>query len=69
MVDDEEFCQTVMRSLLFKQGVDIDNRLDICINGQEALEQIKEAYAQNCTYKIIFMDFSMPIMDGIESTK
>ena len=58
-----------MRSLLFKQGIDIDNLLDICITGQEALDKIKKSYAQNCTYKFIFMDFSMPVMDGIESTK
>ena len=43
--------------------------LDICITGQEALEKIKSAYAQDYSYKFIFMDFSMPVMDGIESTK
>ena len=68
-MDDEEFCQTVMKGLLFKHGVDIENGLDLCITGQEALEKVASVYDEGCTYKMIFMDFSMPVMDGIESTR
>lgn len=58
-----------MKSLLFKEGVDIETSLDFCITGQEALDKIMTAYDDGCTYKMIFMDFSMPVMDGIECTK
>ena len=36
-VDDEEFCIASLRTLLFKLGVDVDNKVDFCINGIEAL--------------------------------
>lgn len=43
VVDDEEFCLTMMKSMLFRNGIDVVNRVDFCINGQEGLNQIKEA--------------------------
>ena len=37
-VDDEEFCLTSLKVILFKLEVDVDNCVDFCINGKEALE-------------------------------
>ena len=37
-VDDEEFCLASMRAILLKIGVDVENRVDFCINGLEAIE-------------------------------
>ena len=37
-VDDEEFCIASISALLFKIGIDVNNQVDFCINGQEALE-------------------------------
>ena len=34
-----------------------------------AYEKVKDSYDNNNSYKIIFTDFNMPVMDGIESTK
>ena len=68
IVDDEEFCIATMQSLFTAAKVDIKNNVDFCINGEEALEQVKTSYALGMTYSIIFTDFSMPIMDGIQST-
>ena len=43
------------------------NRLDVCINGLEMLHLIQNAYAQGISYRLIFTDFSMPRMDGVEA--
>ena len=67
VVDDEEFCLTTIQSLLFNNGIDTENRVDYCITGQEALEKLKNAYKQEHAYAIIFTDFNMPVMNGIES--
>ena len=69
MVDDEEFCISTMKALLFNLEIDIDIQVDFCINGLEALNHIKDAYLHGLSYKVILTDFSMPIMDGIESTR
>ena len=69
MVDDEEFCISTMKALLFNLEIDIDIQVDFCINGLEALNHIKDAYKHGLSYKVILTDFSMPIMDGIESTR
>jgi CheY-like chemotaxis protein len=68
VVDDEEFCLTTIQSLLFNNGIDTENRVDYCITGQEALEKLKNAYKEDHAYCIIFTDFNMPVMSGIEST-
>lgn len=67
VVDDEEFCLTMMQSILFNLGIDTENRVDFCITGLEALEKLKKAYEKNDSYAIIFTDFNMPVMNGIES--
>ena len=59
----------MMKILLYKTGIDVDHRVDICINGLEALETIKKSYPHDIQYQLIFMDFSMPVMNGIEATK
>ena len=67
VVDDEEFCITSINALF--EILEIDSKLiDSCMQGQEALDKIKEAYNHGITYKVIFMDFSMPILDGLEAS-
>jgi CheY-like chemotaxis protein len=50
-------------------NVDVDEQINHCINGKECLEHIKETYKLGEEYEIIIMDFSMPVMTGIECTK
>jgi len=57
-----------MRAILQKAGLDVENQIDFCITGKEAYEHVKYAYSNGISYKAIFTDFSMPIMDGIEAT-
>jgi len=58
-----------MRNILESSGVDIQNQVDYCIDGQEAIDQLKDAYNAGMTYKLIFTDFSMPLLDGFDATK
>ena len=65
VVDDEEFCISSMQSIMEGAGIDVDNKVDFCINGQEAMEQVRKSYSLDMAYFFIFTDFSMPVMDGI----
>ena len=47
----------------------ITELVDRASNGQDALDIVKNASKIECFYSVIFMDCSMPIMDGYESTK
>jgi two-component system sensor histidine kinase/response regulator len=69
LVDDEEFCIATLTSLLQCQKIDTVNLVDTCLNGEEALHHLMSAYSSGITYSLVFMDFSMPIMNGIEATK
>jgi CheY-like chemotaxis protein len=69
VVDDEEFCIAAMKSMLDLIGVDTNNVVDFCINGQEAIDMVTNYYSHGLQYTLIFTDFSMPIKDGIVATK
>ena len=68
VVDDEEFCISSMKAMLQKAGLDIYHQVDFCINGEEALKLLIKQYTQGKSYKMIFTDFEMPVMDGIKMT-
>ena len=68
--DDENFCLDAMKIVLELSGMrNLETQLDCCINGQDQLNQIIESYKLGMSYKFIFTDFNMPIMNGIESTR
>ena len=46
----------------------IEENIDVANNGLEAFQMVKKAYLSGWSYGLIFMDCSMPIMDGYEST-
>ena len=49
---------------------EICDLVDQASTGQEAVEAVKRAYQdRNFQYGIIFMDCSMPIMNGYEATE
>ncbi len=52
--------QLVARKLIERLG----HRVDIAVNGIEAVQAVK-----NASYDLIFMDISMPEMDGITATR
>jgi CheY-like chemotaxis protein len=70
LVDDDEFICKTFKNILKKFKL----KADCAENGKECLKMIKEKMEKNCKcdknkYKIIFMDITMPIMDGIEAAK
>ena len=68
-MDDEEFCLSSMKVILFKLGIDTEKQVDFCMNGIEALEMAEQSKKLSMKYKLIFIDFNMPVMDGIEATR
>ena len=44
VVDDEEFCISAMKILLKLAGIDIQNQVDFCIHGREAVTKLKKSY-------------------------
>jgi aminomethyltransferase len=63
--DDNEFNIYALSTLLSSYGIPIE----IALSGKKALEAIEKQFKTgHCkTYKLIFMDIDMPIMDGYET--
>ena len=57
-----------MKAILERLGINQEQQIDSCMSGEEAIQAVKDRYKSGGTYKIIFTDFSMPVMDGIQST-
>lgn len=63
VVDDFETVRLLFVKCLGELGiVDVDQS----DNGEDALEQMKKAQAQNRPYDLIFVDWNMPKMNGLE---
>ena len=71
IVDDEPYNQLGLQIMLSQAGYpQIEKFIDFANNGHEAIEKVKEAFkSKKFSYGLIFMDFSMPIMDGFKSTE
>ena len=46
---------------------DLHKLIDTADNGKDCIMKITAARANNISYSLIFMDLSMPIMDGYEA--
>ena len=62
LVEDNEFNRMVAEDTL--QEVVPGVKLKIAVNGEEAVERLKEE-----VYDIVLMDIQMPVMDGVTATK
>ncbi len=60
LVEDVDFNQIVVKTLLEPLGLDVD----VANNGEEALRRLDED-----RYDLILMDCQMPVMDGYEATR
>lgn len=65
IVDDLEEVLEIHQSLLVSMGL----RVDITLSGTDAVKMAKKAVDDKDPYTIILMDWSMPGMDGLETTK
>jgi CheY-like chemotaxis protein len=62
VVDDDMFCSQLVKMMLESIG----QTVDLACNGKESIG----LYQKNCKgYKMIFMDFHMPEVDGFQATK
>jgi two-component system chemotaxis response regulator CheY len=66
LVDDDVVMQRSMEKILSDAGY---TNLHIADNGKVALDMIKAAMAADQVYKIIFLDWNMPEMDGLAFLK
>ena len=71
IVDDEPYNILALQIILQKSGYPkIKDFIDSANNGQEAVQKVKDAFTKKqFSYGVIFMDLSMPILDGFEATK
>jgi PAS domain S-box-containing protein len=63
IVDDSEMARQVLEDLL----VSMSFKVSQTANGKEALKIIKEADAKNVPFEVVYLDWQMPEMDGIET--
>lgn len=62
--DDEQLCRTASASLQ-EMGMDVDWVLD----GKKAISMMEQHHAQKRDYRIILLDWQMPEMSGLETTR
>jgi two-component system sensor histidine kinase/response regulator len=62
VVDDNEPARLILKALLKQMKF----KVDLASSGQEALEAVTEADNKTEPYEIVFLDWQMPNMDGLE---
>jgi signal transduction histidine kinase/AmiR/NasT family two-component response regulator len=60
---------TATRSLLIQKLERLGLRVDGVTNGAEALQAYLDAQAQGQPYRMVLMDWYMPVMDGLQSAR
>jgi len=66
LVDDSQAIRQLVKNVLISEGyTDIQSAAD----GKEALSKIKGVMNNDKMYKVIFLDWNMPEMDGLEFLK
>jgi len=76
MVDDEPFNILGLKNIL-KICFDrlnlpartITDLVDVAYNGKEALDLVKSEARRGFSYGLVFMDCSMPVIDGYDATR
>lgn len=70
LIDDNKEINLLFKRMIMKAGV--TERVDVCVNGQDALDYLKRVGPYANMDKdipqpdIVFLDINMPIMDGWE---
>ena len=65
VVDDDPVACEHARLVLEKAGI----RADTVLSGAEAVEKVRMQHARRTAYNLILVDWQMPEMDGIETTR
>lgn len=71
IVDDEPYNLLGLQIVIQQAGFgNLDQLIDKASNGQQAFELVKGAFKTNIySYGLIFMDCSMPVMNGYDATE
>ena len=69
VVDDEEFCLTGLKVILQSIGIDVENKVDFGMSGEEALYLYESARILGLCYSLIITDIQMPGIDGYKLAK
>jgi PAS domain S-box-containing protein len=65
VVDDSDFSREILMQMSQRLSFDVA----VAASGKEALRLIKESDKTSEPFKLIFMDWKMPEMDGVEATR
>jgi len=65
IVDDNKSAREILRELVSALGFEVD----VASGGQQALKMIEKADGEDKSYKLVLMDWKMPVMDGLETSK
>ena len=65
VVDDNENSRLVLCDMLERMGFEVDQTQ----SGKSAITTVGRSEAQGMPYDIVFLDWKMPVMDGIETAK
>jgi signal transduction histidine kinase/CheY-like chemotaxis protein len=65
VIDDNSHARTVLSGMLLNLSLIVDE----APSGQEGIEMVVEAEKAGCPYEIVFIDWQMPGLDGIETGK
>ena len=65
VIDDDQVALEHARFALQEMGINVE----IASSGQEAVEKVKLNHARQHPYNLILVDWKMPEMDGLETTK
>jgi len=65
VVDDDEVTAEHARTVLDEVGI----RTDVCFDGETALHMLELQHAKQEPYNLVLMDWKMPGMDGLETSK
>ncbi len=63
LIDDLEMIRTMLRKSLNTLGI---QRIDEAEDGSQGLQKIQQAHAAGDPYQVVFCDWMMPKMNGIE---
>ena len=70
IVDDDAFNLTALELHLLKLGISCDSAFNGLIALNKVLQRQKNRCCKSCQqFSIVFLDYSMPVMDGIETAK
>jgi PAS domain S-box-containing protein len=65
VVDDNASAREIMSSMSRSFGLEVD----VAYDGQQALTMLSAADKKNLGYDLVFMDWKMPVMDGVETVR